>query len=67
MTVEVRPLTPSDRSFYYAVLGGPTPAPVFVGEIDGVKAYGNHLDDVLKHCGQALAHRGALERGEGAP
>ena len=64
MTVEVRPLTADDRVFYYAVLGGSGKAPVFVGEVDGLKGYGNSLDEVLGHCRQGLAHRAGVCGGE---
>lgn len=64
MTVEVRPLTPADRVFYYAVLGGCGPAPVFVGQVDSFRAYGNTLDQVLDHCRQGLAHRATVCGGE---
>ena len=60
MTVEVRPLTNEDERFYRGVLGGRDPVPVFVGEVDGVRAYGNNLHEVLEHCRQGLAHRAAV-------
>lgn len=63
MTVEVRPLTPEDEHIYRQ-FGGKGPLPVFVGEVDGLRAYRNTLDQVLARCRQGLAHRSAVILGE---
>lgn len=52
-------MTPEDEHIYRQ-LGGKGPLPVFVGEVDGLRAYGNTLDQVLARCRQGLAHRGAM-------
>jgi len=61
MTIEVRPMTGEDRVRYVA-LGGAGAMPVFVAEVDGLRAFGNHLDEVPARARQGLAHRAAMWR-----
>lgn len=65
-TVEVRPLTAEDERLYRAI-DGQGVVPVFVGECAGIRAWGNHLDEVLAAIRQGLAHRAvAMSGGAGA-
>ena len=59
MIVEVRPMTPEDER-RYRELGGHGDLPVFVAGCDGVRAYGDHLDEVLARVRMGMAHRAAL-------